>query len=432
MPSFPYIKTIYENDEPIAAINSQNSQPGSANIVQTTFPPHQQQQQQQQAPPQNPVNTANRYISNAVISNPTYVNNDQVQYNQVYNVQPYNSEQQVQYMAYQTIQTKPAVQPPVDNSHSAYPAYPSQNPTDYHRSNFYQQTAYPTTVYYPTQRNPSVTQAPTSYINLYSNELQHRAPMRSQTPAPIKSSSAIMNSAPQRPNSTQNHIMTRKTVSSSSVPVYRTHNGISKPVSMIDAGNNRPIRLDYSKVSQLAADISAKMLNPPFKNQKACKTAFVQEKPKRTRRKSKFTTEQDEMIVRMKNENKSWVEIAEAAKVDSYLTARNRYQVLIGQQGGCASEFTTEDLVDLKSIVDEAENEKMKHLSKEFRKCTGKLCTYKQVRELIRYLFWKDPSQFDVGPSYLKELERLQNQRETELETGEPTSENNEPVSALL
>ncbi|GMF08897.1 unnamed protein product [Ambrosiozyma monospora] len=53
----------------------------------------------------------------------------------------------------------------------------------------------------------------------------------------------------------------------------------------------------------------------------------------------------------------------------------------------------------------------MKYLSKEFEKSTGKPYDYKQIRELLRYLFWKDPANFDVDESYMTELLRLQEEQ---------------------
>ncbi|GMM47909.1 hypothetical protein DAPK24_045070 [Pichia kluyveri] len=186
---------------------------------------------------------------------------------------------------------------------------------------------------------------------------------------------------------------------------------LHKPISMIDQGTNRKVKLEYNKVSKLTYEISQNMIIPPFKNLKPSSKSLKVEKPKRSKRRSKFSKEQDELIVKLKEENKSWVEIAEIANVDSYLAARNRYQVLIGQQGGGANECGPDEINVLKEIVDDGEIEKMKYLSKEFAKCTGKLCSYKQIRELLRYLFWKDPNKFDVHENYLSELQRLQMER---------------------
>ncbi|KGK36516.1 hypothetical protein JL09_g4328 [Pichia kudriavzevii] len=191
-------------------------------------------------------------------------------------------------------------------------------------------------------------------------------------------------------------------------------NNINKPVSLIDKGNNRHIKLDYSKIDRLTYELSQNMLLPPFKSIKPNKESLREQKPKRSKRKSKFSKEQDEIILRLKKENKNWVEIAEAAKVDSYLAARNRYQVLIGQQGGSASDCGPDDVLTLKTLLDDGEIEKMKYLTKEFRKCTGKSCDYRQVRELIRYLFWKDAGQFDVGVNYLEELQQKRSARHEE------------------
>lgn len=196
--------------------------------------------------------------------------------------------------------------------------------------------------------------------------------------------------------------------------VYTKNNYANKSVSMIDAGNNRCVKVDYKDVSKLTYEVSKNMLMPPFKIYKPSGASLKDQRPKRSKRKSKFTKEQDQMIIDMKNNDKSWVEIAEASKVDSYLAARNRYQVLIGQQGGGSGECSPEDVMMLRDIVDDGETEKMKYLSREFRKCTGKICNYKQIRELLRYLFWKNPGMFDVNSSYLTELKRLQKLRQDE------------------
>lgn len=242
-------------------------------------------------------------------------------------------------------------------------------------------------------------------------QLQMQHPTSLQAPLTIRQHSYPL----QMDATLQGHPMEYCHASSANFNRGQDTNQISKPFSMIDAGNNRRVKLDYTKIDRLAYEISQNMIVPPFKNLKPSKASLKLQKPKRSKRRSKFTKEQDMIIINMKKENKTWVEIAECAKVDSYLAARNRYQVLIGQQGGGTSECGPEDVMVLKEIVDDGEIEKMKYLSKEFRKCTGKLCSYKQVRELIRYLFWKNAGKFDVNSNYLHELKRLQQLRYEEL-----------------
>lgn len=196
--------------------------------------------------------------------------------------------------------------------------------------------------------------------------------------------------------------------------------------SMIDESTSRPLRFDYTKVDRLTERLAKEMPLVPFGKLKPSAESMKVEKPKRSKRRSKFSPQQDDMILNMKRANKSWVEIAEVAGVDSFLAARNRYQVLIGQQGGSSSDCGPEDVLILKKVVDEAEIEKMKHLTKEFTKCTGKPCNYKQVRELIRYLFWKDASKFDVHDDYVDEVQKLQALRREEF--GGPGYDNGDDI----
>lgn len=422
MPQFPYIKTIYEKDE----LNNSST---NIEAINETLPNVQTQIKNQPLS----ISTGAAPYNNtlAMPQNQVYQSNvDQSQYQQAYNIPSCQPTEQVQYYSYPpAMQNRPILPLQVpgmvdltQSSNRDSSVFASQNSSEYSNGmipSMYQRGIYAPPVYYPpNHRQQSVVQSGPSYSEVYYQDINNAKPLRSQTPGPVKTASALMLSAPQRPSSTQAHRPIDLSLVNAAVPFNstnrRNHGGVHK-TSMIDAATYRNIKLDYSKVSKLAYDISEKMIIPPFKNQKPNKSAFIPEKPKRSRRKSKFTPEQDKLIVQLKSENKSWVEIAEIAKVESYLTARNRYQVLIGQQGSSSHDFTEQDLFTLKEIVDEAEIEKMKHLSKEFRKCTGKLCTYKQVRELIRYMFWKDPEQFDVGPSYLMELDRLQKLREEEL-----------------
>ncbi|GME75850.1 unnamed protein product [Ambrosiozyma monospora] len=134
--------------------------------------------------------------------------------------------------------------------------------------------------------------------------------------------------------------------------------------------SNKEIVIDNHGVSVLAYKISQAIPIPPFANIEPTKKSMKAQQPKRSRRKSKFTKEQDELIINMKKAGKSWVEIAEVAGVGTYLAARNRYQVLIGQQGGGNSECGPDDVLALRELVDEGEIEKMKYLSKEFEKST--------------------------------------------------------------
>ena len=117
---------------------------------------------------------------------------------------------------------------------------------------------------------------------------------------------------------------------------------------------------------------------------------------KRAKRKSKFTKEQDEMIIDLKRRGKSWVDIAAITGVGSFLTARNRYQVLMGQQGVASVFWSAEDTKSLQNIVDQGELEKWRFISKELYKLTGRFFTDVQCRQIIKELFLENPSEFGV------------------------------------
>ncbi|VEU23909.1 DEKNAAC105151 [Brettanomyces naardenensis] len=176
------------------------------------------------------------------------------------------------------------------------------------------------------------------------------------------------------------------------------------------------IDINYQGISNLAYQLSQHTPIPPFANLEPTKESLKIQKPKRSRRRSKFTQEQDDMIISMKKAGKSWVEIAESTGVGSYLAARNRYQVLVGQQGGRSMECGPEDVQELRGILDEGELVKWSFLAKELSKVTRKEYTPEQVRELLRYLFWKNPETFDVNEKYLMELLRLQEEQQGEVQ----------------
>lgn len=125
---------------------------------------------------------------------------------------------------------------------------------------------------------------------------------------------------------------------------------------------------------------------------------------KRTRRKSKFTKGQDDLIVQLKQKGKSWVEIAEMSGVGSYLAARNRYQVIVGQQGNNnSSSWDESDKSLLQKLLDDAEIEKWKFIAVELNKATGKNFTDKECRDTVRTLFWANPVSFDVSEETMQE-----------------------------
>lgn len=145
---------------------------------------------------------------------------------------------------------------------------------------------------------------------------------------------------------------------------------------------------------------------PPYKDHELNLENLAESQVKRTKRKSKFTKEQDEMIIDMKRRGKSWVDIAEITGVGSFLTARNRYQVLMGQQGVASTIWSAKDTTSLQHIVDQGELEKWRFISRELYKLTGKFFTDVQCRDMIRVLFLNNPEEFGVGLEALDELEK--------------------------
>lgn len=128
---------------------------------------------------------------------------------------------------------------------------------------------------------------------------------------------------------------------------------------------------------------------------------------KRTKRKSKFSKRQDEMIVRLKKEGRSWVEIAEVVGVGSYLAARNRYQVIVGQQGNNNSlSWTAEDRDELHKLLDSAELEKWRYIALELSKATGKNYSPEECREHARQMFWQNPTAMGVLEETVVELQK--------------------------
>lgn len=126
---------------------------------------------------------------------------------------------------------------------------------------------------------------------------------------------------------------------------------------------------------------------------------------KRAKRMSKFTKEQDELILKLKREGKTWVEIADIAKVGNYLAARNRYQVIVGQQGNNnSSSWGHKDRLVLHSLLDSAELEKWQYIAAEMRKATGKDFSDKECRDIVRYYFWLDPYSFGVYENSMQEV----------------------------
>lgn len=151
------------------------------------------------------------------------------------------------------------------------------------------------------------------------------------------------------------------------------------------------------------------MVRPPLSRASVRPEAAGGASNRRSKRRLKYTREQDDLIVRLKKEGKLWVEIAEVSGVGSYLAARNRYQVIVGQQGNNnSSSWTPEDRRVLHEVLDNAELDKWRCIAAELSKASGKTFTSKECRDMVRYLFWTNPSSFSVSDEVVTECAKEQ------------------------
>lgn len=116
----------------------------------------------------------------------------------------------------------------------------------------------------------------------------------------------------------------------------------------------------------------------------------------RPKKKSKYSTEQDNIIIKMKREGKTWIEISEAAQCGNALAARNRYQVLIGQQGGGAVVWETEDTLSLKNLLEEGEKAKWKYVAEELSRRRNKKLTSPDCQKKTKEIFDENPAFFGI------------------------------------
>lgn len=118
--------------------------------------------------------------------------------------------------------------------------------------------------------------------------------------------------------------------------------------------------------------------------------------PARPKKKSKYSAAQDAVILRMKKEGRSWTEISEAARCGNSIAARNRYQVLIGQQGGAAVVWEEQDAATLKAWLDEGEKTKWAYIANELGRARNKRVTPVACWLKVRELFLNDPGSFGI------------------------------------
>ncbi|ODV92788.1 hypothetical protein CANCADRAFT_30835 [Tortispora caseinolytica NRRL Y-17796] len=102
---------------------------------------------------------------------------------------------------------------------------------------------------------------------------------------------------------------------------------------------------------------------------------------------SKYTIEQDAVILRMRLEGSSWADIAAELNMQNPNSARNRFQVLIGQQGQVAMKWGKNDESLLKRLLIDGERAKWIHiaihLSKKTNKSFSPIACQKKFKELF-------------------------------------------------
>lgn len=137
---------------------------------------------------------------------------------------------------------------------------------------------------------------------------------------------------------------------------------------------------------------------PPLSKAAACSgTTMNSDAPPRSKKKSKYTKEQDDLIIKMKVEGSTWADIAEATKCSNAIAARNRYQVLIGQQGGKTVLWQEEDATELQRLLEYGEVAKWEAIAHELGKQRNKKFTSKDCRSKISELFSSNPGIFNIA-----------------------------------
>lgn len=91
----------------------------------------------------------------------------------------------------------------------------------------------------------------------------------------------------------------------------------------------------------------------------------------------------------------------------SYLAARNRYQVIVGQQGNNNSlSWTAEDRDELQKLLDPAELDKWEYIAKELSKAAGRVYSAQECRDYVRQMFWQNPVGMGVYDETITELQK--------------------------
>lgn len=101
---------------------------------------------------------------------------------------------------------------------------------------------------------------------------------------------------------------------------------------------------------------------------------------------SKFTQEQDRLIISMKNENKTWQEIKEMVKGETTHNIQRRYEVLMAQMNGNLI-WEQDDLDALVDLLEAAERHKWKHISSELSRKLDKKVTPLACQKKFKEMF---------------------------------------------
>lgn len=153
----------------------------------------------------------------------------------------------------------------------------------------------------------------------------------------------------------------------------------------------------YSPNSNVGPTLPLNLPEPPLASAiPSNPNALQADSAPRPKKKSKYSSEQDSIILQMKKEGKSWSEIAEAANCGNSLAARNRYQVLIGQQGGGAVVWDSDDALSLKTLLEDGEKAKWDYIASELSRLRSKKVSPKDCQNKIKTLFESDPGGFGI------------------------------------
>lgn len=154
--------------------------------------------------------------------------------------------------------------------------------------------------------------------------------------------------------------------------------------------------LDTSQSTD-ANTVPIQLCEPPLKNVVPSNPhALAADPPSRNKKKTKYTADQDRLILDLKHQGLGWSEIAELAKCEKTLAARNRYQVLIGQQGGGTFMWTMKDIRGLQGYLDEGERAKWQFIADELSKRRGRKFTIDMCHYQVSKLFNSKPEMFGV------------------------------------